>query len=236
MIESNKRVMGLSMNIYIDESGSINNKLVPEKPFIIALVHVLDKEKLSKAYKRFVGSNLEELKRLGLDKMFSNNKFSELKGSALSPDMKRKFVCFFSKKHYFDVYYIKINNGKLTDKLCSNTARAFNFALKNALAYFIEQGYLPDEDCVLQLDERNEKTQAKYFLEQYLNTELVLSDITDKSFSVQYFDSVDNKFVQIADVFANLYYSELLTANYTNEFNQLGADGILKSIYEFPQP
>ncbi len=52
-----------------------------------------------------------------------------------------------------------------------------------------------------QLDERNERVENKSFLENYLNTELSLSGQVAGNFSVSYFDSACNKFVQIADYF-----------------------------------
>ncbi|MDE6712782.1 MAG: hypothetical protein K2K20_03520, partial [Lachnospiraceae bacterium] len=104
-----------------------------------------------------------------------------------------------------------------------------------ALSYLIQKGFLPDEDCSLQLDERNEKTKTRYFLENYLNTELSLGGITTGKFMVSYFDSSNNKLVQIADVFANLYYSHLRTGVYEEEFQKLKEAGILKFIFDFPK-
>jgi hypothetical protein len=51
---------------------------------------------------------------------------------------------------------------------------------------------------------------------------------------VKYLDSADNPFIQIADVFANLYYSELNTGAYTDLFAILKDKEILKAIFEFP--
>ena len=82
--------------------------------------------------------------------------------------------------------------------------------------------------------QKAEKTETKYFLENYLNTELTMAGAVKGKFSVTYFDSVDNKFIQIADVFSNLYYSELQTKHYTEEFRRLREIGILKGIFEFP--
>lgn len=236
------------MNIYIDESGSINNHSPENKYFVIAMVHVKDRRGLEKAYKRFISSNIERLKELDKEKvdpktgkilksggkMFVNGKFKELKGSQFDKEMKQKFIEFFSRKDYFDVYYIQVYNEKLTDKFCGNTARVFNFSIKLALTYFLQKGFLPNEDCILQLDERNEKTEAKFFLENYLNTELPLNGIYDGEFKVSYFDSSNNKFVQIADVFANLYYSHLKTNHYQKEFDELRKNGIVKFIFKFP--
>lgn len=235
------------MNIYIDESGSINNKFA-EKPFIISMVHVLDFRKLNTAFKRFVSANFNELKKLDADfynskrvltkkgnLMFKNGKFHELKGSQFDPRMKQKFVDFFSRKKYFELYYIKINNDKLTNKICENTARAFNYSIKIAIIYFLNHKLLPNEDCFIQLDERNERTDAHYFLENYLNTEFCLNGITEKHYSVKYLDSSTNPFIQIADVFANLFYSHLITNSYTKEISTLKEKGILKGVFEFPQ-
>lgn len=234
------------MNIYIDESGSINNK-IGKKPFVIALLHVLDFKQLNKLYKRFVSSNFNTLKELDKDyinsrgvltklgnQMFNNGKFCEIKGSQFDTKMKQKFTDFFTKHKYFELFFIKINTELLSDNICKNTARAFNYTLKLGLSYFISHKLLCDEDCTIQLDERNERTEAKYFLENYLNTELTLNGITEKHFSVQYLDSRNNPFIQIADVFANLYYSELNTSAYYNEINMLKDRNILKGIFEFP--
>ena len=235
------------MNVYIDESGSINYKL-GNKPFVISIIHVLDHKKMSNAYKRFVSSNLKRLRELDKDycnsdgvvtkngnQMFKNDKFMELKGSQFDPEMKKAFVDFITKKKYFELYYIKINNELLSNSICKNTARAFNYTLKLALTSFIENKMFPDEDCLLQLDERNERTDAKFFLENYLNTELCLSNVTDKHFSVKYLNSESNPFIQVADVFANFYYSQLNTNAYSEELCKLKDRNILKTIYEFPK-
>lgn len=237
------------MIIYIDESGSINNHIPNNKYFVIALVRAINKDSLKKAYKRFVSSNHERLLELDQDKihpktgkvikeggkMFKDGKFQELKGSQFDKEMKQKFVEFFSRKHSFEIYYIKIVNERLTDQFCENTARVFNYTLKLAIEYFINKGFLPNEDCALQLDERNEKTETKYFLENYLNTELSMNGTAAGKFDVDYFDSADNNIIQIADVFANLYYSQMQTGGYDEEIKKLKDAGILKFEFEFPK-
>ena len=237
------------MNFYIDESGSINNKIPTNKYFVIALVNVLDKEGLNRVFKRFVSSNLNRLKELDEtkinahtgkilkagDKIFVNGKFKELKGTQFDPEMKKKFVEFFTRNKYFELYYIRIKNLKLNDKEASHSARVFNYSLKSALEYFLNNDILPVEDCNLQLDERNEKMEAKYFLENYLNTELGMNGTSTEDFNVMYFDSSNNRFVQVADVFANLYYSHLQNNQYDKEIDLLKKRGILKAIFDFPE-
>ena len=219
----------------MDESGSINNKLKKNHDFIVALIVPTDKNKLKLVYKRFVSKNFERLKTLDVDhKMFVNDKFRELKGSMFDYEMKQKFVQFFSKKKHFELFYIRIKNCQLSDSFCENTARSFNYALRLALQYFISKDYLLQGNYTLQLDERNESTRTKFFLEDYLNTELTLGGINSEEFKVLYFDSEDNINIQIADVFANLFYSQIMTNNYSNEIDLLRDSDILKFIFEFP--
>lgn len=52
--------------------------------------------------------------------------------------------------------------------------------------------------------------------------------------NVTYFDSANYMIVQIADVFANLYYSQLRTDNYTEEIETMRSNGCLKYIFRFP--
>lgn len=236
------------MNFYIDESGSINNKIPTNKYFIIALVNVIDKDGLNKVFKRFVSSNMNRLKELDETKInpangkilkaggkiFTNGKFKELKGTQFDPDMKKKFVEFFTRNNYFELYYIRIKNLELNDKAAAHSARVFNYSLKCALEYFLNNDILPIEDCSLQLDERNEKMEAKYFLENYLNTELGMNGCSTEDFNVMYFDSANNRFVQVADVFANFYYSHLQNDQYSKEFDMLKKRGILKAVFDFP--
>lgn len=236
------------MVIYIDESGSINNHISGNEYFIIALVRVVDKDSIKKSYKRFVSSNFDRLLMLDCDKvkpstgqvikeggkMFCKGNFRELKGSQLDKKMKQKFVDFFVQKNSFELYYIIIDNKKLTDRFCENTARVFNYTLRLGLEYFISTGYLQSEDCILQLDERNEKTESKYFLENYLNTELSMNGTTGGKFAVQYFNSANNNIIQIADVFANLYYSHMKTGGYKEYIQKLKDAKILKCLFKFP--
>jgi len=235
------------MNIYIDESGSINNHSNHERYFVIALINITDKKKVTKAYKRFVSGNTDRLKELDKDKfdndgnmlreggkMFCGDTFKELKGAQFDREMKIKFAEHFIRYGGLEVYYIQLDNAKLSDGICDDIATAFNYPLKLALEYFIKNGFIAKEDIFLQLDERNEKTNKKYFLQQYLNTELRAKGITNGKFEVTYFDSSNNKFIQIADVFANLYYSELMTRKYSNVFAKIKSGKILKFIFKFP--
>ena len=234
------------MIVYIDESGSINNHMQENKYFIIAMVRVTDKDALKRAYKRFVSANHDRL--LDQDKlnpntkkvikpggkMFRNGKFRELKGSQFDKDMKEKFVEYFSRRQSFEIHYIEIANKELSNEFCENISRIFNYVLRLALEHLLNKSYLPIEDCSLQIDERNERMETKHFLEYYLNTELYMNKTTTGKFFVAYFDSVNNALIQIADVFANIYYSYAQIGAYEEEINKLKEQGILKSVFRFP--
>jgi len=225
---------GQSMNIYIDESGTINNQFKNEY-FIITLIIPDNSNTLKRSYKRFVSSNLKELKRIdNRQKMFLNGTFHELKGSAFDKPMKQEFINFFARKNNFSLFYIKVDNSRLKDTFCSNTSRVFNYLLKISLDYFIRNNYIPSENHLLQLDERNERTESRFFLEDYLNTELCITGINQGNFEVSYFDSANNSNIQIADVFSNILYSHLKTGNFADELDTLRDNGILKYIFEFP--
>lgn len=222
------------MNIYIDESGTINNKIKNEY-FIITLIAPDKTNTLKRSYKRFVSSNHKRLKEIDTkNKMFLNGSFQELKGSAFDREMKKEFVKFFSQKNNFSIFYIVVDNSKLKDTFCSNTSRVFNYILKIALNYLIKNEYITSEDHHLQLDERNERTESRYFLEDYLNTELSITGINNGQISVSYFDSANNSTIQIADVFSNILYSNFKTRAYEEEIEKLKETGILKYIYRFP--
>ena len=83
------------MNIYIDESGSINKYATNDQNFVVSMIHVLDSVALERTYKRFISSNYDMLLDLDSDKvddmtgkitkhggrMFRDGKFRELKGA-----------------------------------------------------------------------------------------------------------------------------------------------------------
>lgn len=60
------------MNLYIDESGLINNHIPNNKYFVIAIIHATNKVALKRTYKRLVSSNYDELK-LVQDKIHSKS-------------------------------------------------------------------------------------------------------------------------------------------------------------------
>lgn len=227
------------INLYVDESGSMTTDYLNVSPyFLIAIVKVNNVRALKSAHKRFVRQNLQALKEADKKgKMFDGARFKELKGSEFTPELKKKFIEYFCRNNQLELFYIVIDNKDIVGNFYENTARAFNYCIKLALTYFYKNNLLPSGDeYSIQLDERNQKTKTKYFLEEYLNTELRLHEgLIDKNIIVSYFDSCNNCLVQLADVFANIMYSELRTRNYTKEINKIKKEGYLKKFFEFPK-
>lgn len=227
------------INIYIDESGSMNasSNRYTQQFFIISIIKVNDERALRSNFKRFVSNNLKLLKSIDTDnKMFLNGKFHELKGSALNSALKRSFVAEITKNKPFEIFYIKLLNNKTKPNFFDNKARAFNFILKLFFEHNLRNKKFIDEQYFLQIDERNTKTQSKNTLQEYLNTELILNDfLLTQPLIVKYYDSSNNKYIQVADIFANLYFSECITNAYTNLFKDLEIQGILKEIFVFPK-
>lgn len=227
----------MAQNIYIDESGSITKDYADKFPyFVISMVHVFDKQKLKRVFKRFISSNLKALKKADKKgKMFdSAGKFRELKGCCMTRELKEKFLDFFSINPLFEVFYIKLDNHKLSQTLCSNKARCFNYLLKSAVAYYISNGILPVDSYAFHIDERNIRTEAKYTLEDYLNTELLFNTVLNDTVSVTYYDSCNNIIIQIADVFANIFYSNLMCGSYKKKLNSIRQKNIIRKIFTFP--
>lgn len=223
-------------NIYIDESGSMTKEFSKFYPyFIIALIVPKDKDKVKRVYKRFISKYKDDLKQSDeKDKMFIGDKFLELKGSSMSDNLKINFLDYFCKNELLEVYYIKIDNSKVKNKLYENTARAFNFVIKQAFRYILKEGHLSKDDYYICIDERNEKTKTRFLLEEYLNMQLIIEENLINSVKVEYFDSANNSLIQVADVFSNIFYNSCLNSKFKDKLYLLREQGYIKDIFLFP--
>ncbi|MDF2820180.1 MAG: hypothetical protein K0R15_621 [Clostridiales bacterium] len=226
------------MYIYIDESGSMTHEttLKRNKSFIICLLLTDNPDKLKKIYKRFVAKYLIELKSIDIDsKMFKDNDFVELKGCCFTSEMKRKFVDYFCKNDWFKLLYINIDNEKAENNFYKNKARAFNYVLKLAFEHLNNISVLTDRVWYIQVDERNVKTDARYNLEELFMTEFITGRNIADNIQIQYFDSSNNKIIQLSDVFSNLFYSNIMTDGvYESEIQYMIDNGYLIKVFKYP--
>ncbi len=224
------------MNIYVDESGSMtqNGSGYKDRYFIITLLLVENPERLRRVYKRFIRKYYDELKSADSGKMFKNDKFFELKGSSFTPDLKKQFVEYFCKNNMFKVLYIKVDNHKLFTKLFRDKACLFNYCLKIALTHLKTLHELYGV-VNMQIDTRNVKSSCKFQLDEYLYTELVAGESVFDDICVKYYESQNNKLIQLADVFSNLFYSDIVTHGaYDSEIRDMICDGYIIKVFIFP--
>lgn len=206
--------------------------------FIIGIVMPGNGEKLRRVYKVFVRKNFEALKRLDKgNRMFSKNgKFMELKGACFDRKMKLEFMEFFCKNELFRVGYIVLDNNKLQKKFVSNKARTFNYLLKLFFTNCVQRKYMTDKGLFLHIDERNVRTESRFSLEDYLNQEMVLDLNLLKDVKVKYYDSSQNQLIQVADVFSNILYSNIVTKGaYQKELECLMRKGYILPLFRFPK-
>ncbi len=222
------------INLYIDESGTMNCEKGDK--FIISIVRVLDNKSLKVKFKRCISKYIDDLKECDKkQKMFKNGKFIELKGCALSLPVKKNIADYLSKSRDFEVYIIELDNKKIDSKLYKDRSRAFNYMIKLALEFFINKGFFnKHEEYRIIIDERNVKVEAKRSLDDYLNTSLQLDEKLTDEIQVEYHDSAQERFIQIADFFANFYYSQCVNGKYDDDFKKLSKTKILRRVFKFP--
>lgn len=223
--------------LYIDESGSITNQNTEQLSyFVICIIRVFDKDKIKKVLKRFISKYYNELKSIDNGKMFKNNKFKELKGSALNIEMKYKLAEYLAKSNLFEVYYIMVDNKTIDNKFFLNKSRTFDFLLDIFLYDNLHKCNLPYSNYTIQIDERNLKIEETKVLQEYLAIQLGLKNDLIEDINVEYFDSANNSLIQISDFFSNLYYSYLMRPdNYIDIINELIDKNIIKDIFIFPK-
>jgi len=224
-------------NLYIDESGSMTREFSDRHPyFIIAVVQEFDKEKVRRAFKRFVSEHLGRLRALDTDgKMFreEDGGFTELKGAYLDSDLKREFIEFFCQGEDFRVFYIKTDNRRMDGYLYKDTQRAFDYMLMCGLRTFLKEGLLPGDSYMIQVDERNVRAESRRSLEDYLNLTLDYEGLLTGEVTVKYFDSADNALIQIADVFSNILFSDCYTQEFKGDIARLCGRGYIGGVYDF---
>lgn len=192
--------------IFIDESGIIpkacpNQDNDREHYFVIAFIQTENPHQLKVTYKRIL-QKLRKHMPLFFDQ-FDNH--YEIKGSALPPYMKHYIIEQLMKKTDIQIAHMVVDNRKILNRFRKDTTRSFNYLIKLVL----ENMPLPvsDRDCLkLVIDNRNTAVQSLKELEGYLYNELVLEKPIVSDVFVQYMDSKNSVGIQVADIFANLFY------------------------------
>ena len=225
---------------YVDESGSMTKKGLKylfNQYFVICVVRVKQPKMLKRAYKRFISSNIELLRKddRSHNMFYKTGKFKELKGAFMSNEMKRKFTKFFCRYNYFEIYYICCSNQMADNYFYSNKARAFNYLIRLCVEYNSINNNLNKDYNYFHIDERNVSTKTMASLEEYLCIELVTVKHLQLGFTVEYHQSEVQELIQIADVFSNLYYSYIVKGkHYDDEIKYMRENKYIKNEFYFP--
>lgn len=209
-----------NVNVFVDESGIIaKHKTNKTNYFIITLVFVRDEdtEFVKKIFKKF---RLQIAKRKSelFQELISNK---EIKGSSISEADKHIIYEKLFKKceDKFELGIIVLKNRRASARFRSNSSRAFNYLIKLFLQneFVKSEMYKGLDKLNFHIDERNVVTESKFTLQEYLNTELNLTEhFCNEEISVHYFDSKKFLLLQMADFISNSCYRKLQKNNDDN--------------------
>lgn len=231
------------MNIYTDEAGSMRNPSTnyKDKYFYISLIVLDNKNKVvNRRKKRYVSKNVEALKEINNNRkhlsstMFdSNDKFIELKSVCLNPKTKFDILDYCLRDIEKSVFLCKVINDNTKPGFFKNTANAYNFILKNALIRLAKDLDLHDEPLIINIDNRNVANNNLKGLEQYLQTELLLSYDYFSSVSIVYHESENCNIVQLADLVAGIHFASVRCTKSREFLLKLGENGTIIRNYTF---
>lgn len=225
------------MELYIDESGGMTTTHIQAFPyFVVCLIKPINVKLLRKRFKHFISNNLTILKEIDEDnKMFINDKFHELKGSALTKEIKLKFNDYIARDNLFEIYYIEIRNKNIQDGFYKNQARAFNYVLGLDIIHNYHNGNFTDKQIKLSIDERNVKTESKNVLNEYIAIKLSYDEDLCEEIQTHYYDSSKETLIQLSDFYSNLFYSYLRQKDaYADVIQKLKDNNYIKDIFYFP--
>lgn len=198
------------VSVYVDESGIISkNPSGKTKYFVITMIFVqdCDIEHVKKIFKKYrlkvVKKNEELMKKLKQE--------GEIKGSELSESDKKYIYSKVIEKcgDKFQLGIILLDNEYTDEKFRKNSSRAFNYLIKIYLRSFFKKSILFEnlDSLKFYIDERNVAAESRYTLQEYLNTELNLTEhFCNGDITVHYYDSKKYILLQMADFISNTVY------------------------------
>lgn len=228
-----------NVTVFVDESGNIaKNKEEKSDYFIIAMLFVKDDD-LEFIHKLFKKYRLQAVKRKSwlLEEL---RKSGEIKGATLTEKEKRHIYrkLFGKCRDKCELGIIVLDNKKAPEKFRANTSRAFNYLMKAYLQEaFPKSRFAKDLDNLkFVVDERNVAKSSRVTLQEYLNTELNLTeDFCSGEIVVHYYDSRKFLFVQMADLIANTFYRKYQNKRDGNDNVSLLMQWVLgREVFRFP--
>ncbi len=215
-----------NVTVFVDESGIIaKTKAKKTNYFVVTLLFVRDEDikELGRAFKKYRLQIAKRKKEL-LEELTTKK---EIKGSHVSESDKKliyqKLCTRYGDK--FEIGVILLNNRKNSVKFRSNSSRSFNYLIKLYLKDIFVQSELFKEldNLTFIIDERNVATESKFTLQEYLNTELNLSEhFCNGEIKVSYHDSKSRLLLQMADFISNTCFRR-----WQKKHNDCGNVGLL---------
>jgi hypothetical protein len=197
---------------FIDESGIIP-KTYPSrrkfKYFVISYVHTNNHKRLKRVYRR----SLKKLKSSFPDFFDSLENPKEPKGSELHPFMKYHIVHDLLTYTDIKLGHMVVDNQKIEQRFREDASRSFNYLTKIIISNF-PLTVADKKHLSLNIDNRNVAVKNLKELKGYLEAELILNENLVDKVSVQYFDSKYTTNIQVADLFANIFYQRFRYKDY----------------------
>lgn len=230
---------GKDLTVFVDESGIITKQHSDKDDYFIISLLCVENEKIPFLKKMFKKYRLQVVKRKAelLEELTVNK---EVKGSSLSESEKNIIYSKILDKctDGFELSIIVLNNNTTTQKFRSNSSRSFNYLIKEYLEiYFKRHSCFKNINSInFVIDERNVATGAKFTLEEYLNTELNLTEhFCDNDIKVHYADSKKYILLQMTDFISNTYfrYYQKKDKKAENNINLLNNRACNKKVFFF---
>lgn len=184
--------------IFIDESGSINNKKISFFSITLVIIEANNYNKTKNNFKRYLRKirNLEnldskiELKAHFLKSIGKVNYIDEVIDLIINK-LNNNYVCVY------------LNNETLNPKWLNDKGSTYNFLVKCAIERMLDLGLLTSNDEIVLISDMY-CMQKKYIgtLQQYLISEFILNKDIFVSISHSYLDSRKNWGIQLADYMA----------------------------------
>lgn len=190
------------MNLYIDESGTINkNKIKKSKFFIIGGLDTDDPYHVIRQFKRAKKDFIIKNPNCGL------NIKDEIKGSEMPFGMKKMIFERIKKNTDAKFHFIMIDNHNVYPNLLEQPSLTFNYMISVGINSLNRKRLINNyEQLFMLIDERNQAVNSLNSLEEYLRIEFTIkTDMFDKV-KVRYKDSKNKDLIQLADIFCNTVY------------------------------
>ncbi|MDK6233836.1 DUF3800 domain-containing protein [Aerococcus sanguinicola] len=188
------------MQLFVDESGSINRKKNPDgRYFVMAFVQTDRPDHVAEIFRRN--------KQSYLDKSQSKKTADEeIKGSNMPDGMKAQIFKALRDETDAVFHYLVIDNFQVYPNLLRKPSLTFNYFVGLAIKEIAGHRQNEKENLQMMIDNRNQALRSLNSLEEYLQIIMTIEKRWLHDVHVEYKDSQDENMIQVADIFANTVF------------------------------